>query len=96
MNIETSILNRKKTNFKQFGNRTSSLTSLYPHFNTHFTDSGEAHLSYLKTKSSIIVASEPMSRFQERFAVVTNFFTDGRTFIWQNNYLSRYTILPLA
>ena len=77
MNIETSILNRKKTNFKQFGNRTSSLTSLYPHLNTHFTDSGEAHLSYLKTKSSIIVASEPMSRFQERLAVVTNFFNNA-------------------
>lgn len=74
MSLEVSILNRKKNNFLEFGDRTSSLLSLYPHFKTHFSDSGESHLSYIETKKSFIVASEPMSRLQERKSVVINFF----------------------
>lgn len=74
MSLETSILNRKKSNFKLYGNRTSSLLSLYPHLKTHFAEDGEAHLSFIETKKSFIVASEPMSRLQERKEFILEFF----------------------
>lgn len=92
MSLEASILNRKKTNFKQYGNRTSSLLSLYPHLKTHFTDDGEAHLSFVETKKSFIVASEPMSRLQERKEFVLDFFQE----IDQKNSNKRKVIFPIS
>lgn len=92
MSLEASILNRKKNNFKLYGNRTSSLLSLYPHLRTHFADDGEAHLSFIETKKSFIVASEPMSRLHERKEFVLDFFKK----IDQNNTQKRKVIFPIS
>ena len=76
----------------EFGDRTNSITSLYPHFKTHFQDSGDAHLSYLETNQSFIVASEPMSRLNERKDFVINFFNS----ISVNKKIKRKVIFPIS
>ncbi|MCK6595844.1 MAG: phosphatidylglycerol lysyltransferase domain-containing protein [Bacteriovoracaceae bacterium] len=64
----------EKSNFKAFGDRTSSLLSLYPHFDSFTPMSSPGNLQYLETKKSLIVATEPMTSTSKRSSVIKEFF----------------------
>lgn len=65
----------ERRNFQAFGDRTSSLLSLYPHFESFSPMSAKGNLQYLETKKSLIVATEPMTPSRQRSEVLNEFFS---------------------
>lgn len=66
------------TLFRRFGNRTSSLISLYPHFSSFTTHDSGGELRYLERKKIVAVANEPLAPVEKRATLILNFFNHPR------------------
>lgn len=64
----------ERENFRAFGDRTSSLLSLYPHFESFTPMTTKGNLQYLETHKALIIATEPMTPVQQRASAIKEFF----------------------
>ena len=71
----------ERENFKAFGDRTSSLLSLYPHFDSFTPMSAKGNLQYLETRKALIIATEPMTPVQQRASAIKEFLSLNFTYV---------------
>lgn len=61
--------------FKNYGDRTNSLISLYPHFSSFSNHKTVGELRYLNKKKIVAVASEPLAPKEQRAQLIFDFFS---------------------
>lgn len=60
--------------FKKYGDRTSSLISLYPHFNSFISHDGRGEIRYSEKSNVVGIANEPLTEESEKINIISEFF----------------------
>jgi len=63
-------------NFIKYGNRTSSLISLYPHFSSYKNQSIDGEIRYIEKRKVIGIATEPLTAKENKKDLILNFIND--------------------
>jgi len=63
--------------YQKYGDRTSSLLSLYPHFKSFETNELEGQIRYVEKKGVVAIANEPISPHHVRFFLIQSFFKNN-------------------
>ena len=65
--------------FKKYGDRTSSLISLYPHFNSFIEEKEElGEVRFIEKKNLVSIANEPFASVKNKKTLILNFFNQKK------------------
>ena len=75
--------------FKKYGDRTSSLISLYPHFNSFISHDGSGEIRYSEKSNVVGIANEPLTEESEKLNIISEFFKQNK-FSKKNKLITEY------
>lgn len=75
MEVQTNTL---PLHYQKYGDRTSSLISLYSHFKSFKSDDIDGEIRFIEKKSAVAIANEPLSPHLHRKNFIQNFFKNSR------------------
>ncbi len=65
-------------NYIKYGNRTSSLMTLYPHFSSYRNQQIDGEIRYLEKRNVVGIATEPLAAKEKKKDLILNFLNDDR------------------